>query len=147
LPIIGRFFSPVDNATVMQTLSVAVQEDRPINEILEILAAQASLSRPRARLNAAVGQIRDGAHWCDALQRTGLVTRAQGAVFRSAERAGNLAWALAEMADTAVRRAARRAQATLSVLFPTMILGFGLCVLLIAVGMLAPLFSLISNLS
>ena len=111
LPIIGRLFSPIDNASVLHLLAVAVKEKRPVVDTLELLTAYAPPSRSRRRLHVAVRQMSDGAHWCDALQRARLVTGAQSAVFKSAERTGNLAWALTEMADSTVRRAAQRAQA------------------------------------
>ena len=75
------------------------------------------------------------------------MTRAQATVFKSAERAGNLAWALDEMADSSIRRASLRAQAALNVLFPGLILVCGMGVMFVAVGMLLPLFSLISKLT
>ena len=122
LPIVGRIFSTIDNASVLRMLSVAVQEKRPLVGSLELLAAYAPFPLSRARLYGAIRQLVDGAHWCDALQHARLVTRAQATVFKSAERAGNLAWALEEMADSSVRRVALRAQAALNVLFPGCIL-------------------------
>ena len=104
-PIVGRFFSTIDNASVLRMLSVAVQEKRPLVGSLELLAAYAPFSLARSRLYEAIHQMTNGAHWCDALQRARLVTRAQATVFKSAERAGNLAWALDEMADSSIRRA------------------------------------------
>lgn len=147
LPLVGRLFSAIDNASVLRMLAVTVQEKRPLVGSLELLAAYAPHSLSRARLYGAIRQLVDGAHWCDALQRARLVTRAQATVFKSAERAGNLAWALDEMADSSVRRAALRAQAALNVLFPAMILVFGLGVMFVAVGMLMPLFDLITKLT
>jgi type II secretory pathway component PulF len=146
-PIVGRFFSTIDNASVLRMLSVAVQEKRPLVGSLELLAAYAPFSLARSRLYAAIHQVTNGAHWCDALQRARLVTRAQATVFKSAERAGNLAWALDEMADSSIRRDSLRAQAALNVLFPSLILVCGMGVMFVAVGVLLPLFSLISKLT
>ena len=95
----------------------------------------------------AVRRVEDGTHWTDALQYSGLISKAQNGVIRSAERAGNLAWALNEMADSTIRRAAHRAQAVLSFLFPACLIGFGICVFFVAVGMLMPLFSLVESLA
>ena len=39
LPIVGRFFSTIDNASVLQLLAVAVREKRPLVGSLELLAA------------------------------------------------------------------------------------------------------------
>ena len=61
--------------------------------------------------------------------------------------AGNLAWALEEMADSSVRCAAYRLRAWLNVLFPAVVIVFGGCVFFIALGILMPLFALIPGLS
>ncbi|MHB0956959.1 MAG: type II secretion system F family protein [Pirellulaceae bacterium] len=147
LPIVGRFFSAVDSAAILQLLAVAVRKKRPLVGSLELLAAYSRSPHARRRLHTAIRQIAEGAHWCDALQKAGFVTRAQSGVFKSAERAGNLAWALEEMADSTVRRSSYRAQAALNFLFPLMVLGCGMCVLFVALGILMPLFSLISSLT
>ncbi|MHB8969846.1 MAG: type II secretion system F family protein [Pirellulaceae bacterium] len=147
LPIVGRFFSAVDSASVLQMLAVAVREKRPLVGSLELLATYCGSSRVRYRLQAAIRQIADGNHWCDALQHVGFVTQAQAAVFKSAERAGNLAWALEEMADATVRRSSYRTQAALNFVFPLLILGCGMCVLFVALAMSLPLFSLIEALA
>lgn len=147
VPIVGRLYATIDSTSVLRMLSVAVREKRPLVENLELLAAYSPVSVSRSRLHRAIRQLTDGAHWCDALQRARLLTRAQAAVLKAAERAGNLAWALEEMADSAVRRSALRAQAVLNVLFPGIILVFGLGVMVAAVGILLPLFDLIYKLA
>ena len=63
--------------------------------------------------------------------------------FRAAERTGNLAWALEEMAESNVRRSVYRIQAWINVAFPASLLVLGGCVLLIAFAMLSPLFKMI----
>lgn len=146
VPLIGRMFSTIDNASVLRMLSVSVREKRPLVGSLELLAAYSPISRSRSRLYKAIRQLVDGAHWCDALQHARLVSRAQAAVFKSAERAGNLAWALEEMADSSVRHASLRAEALLNVLFPGAILVFGLGIMFVAVALMLPLFQLIVQL-
>ena len=64
-------------------------------------------------------------------------------MFQAAERTGNLAWALDEMADSTLRRSAYRMRAALNVALPALLVAFGGLVLCFAVGMLLPLFSLI----
>jgi len=147
LPVVGRLFSPIDNASVLQMLAVTVREKRPIVASLELLAAYSPSQRARNRLHGAIRRIADGGHWCEALRRARFVSRAQCAVFRSAEQAGNLAWALDEMADSRIRRASYRAHAVLNVLFPILIFGLAMCVLFVALGMGLPLFNLISGLA
>ncbi len=147
LPVVRLLFTPIDSATVLHSLSIAVQRKQTIPDSLLLLANLARSVGSRRRLDVAVQQVAEGTHWCGALQQAGFISRAQGSVIKSAERAGNLAWALDEMADSSIRRTAQRAQAVLNVLFPTVLLGFGFSVFIVAVGMLAPLFSLISGLA
>ena len=68
-------------------------------------------------------------------------------MFRSAERTGNLAWALEEMAESNARRAMYRLRALTNVAFPVAVLVLGSFVLLIAFAMFSTLFKLISGLS
>ncbi len=147
LPIIRAFFRPIDSATVLHSLSIAVQQKQTIPNSLLMLANLARAPGTRHRLDVAVRQVSEGTHWCGALQQAGFISRAQGSVIKSAERAGNLAWALDEMADSSIRRTAQRAHAALNILFPSLLVGFGFSVFLVAVGILAPLFSLISSLA
>jgi type II secretory pathway component PulF len=147
LPIVRYLAVPIDNATVLHALGTAVRQRQSISGTLQLLAGLTPSRRARRRLNAALQRMEGGAHWVDALERAGLATAAQGAVIKSAERAGNLAWALTEMADTAVRRAAQRARAVLSFVFPLCVIAFASCVLLIALGIMDSLFSLIRALA
>jgi type II secretory pathway component PulF len=69
------------------------------------------------------------------------------AVLKSAERVGNLEWALAEMADSTLRRFAIRFQTILDIAFPIAILAFGLFVLFTVVAIFVPLAGMIQGLS
>jgi type II secretory pathway component PulF len=147
VPLVNRIWSPVGSAVVLQMLSVAVSLRRPISETLTLMARSSLRRNIQNRLNRAERRIAQGMHWCDALQKVGLISRATSHVFRAAERAGNLAWALQEMADSTLRRTALKTRAFINALFPFFIALFGLIVLFIATGILLPLFDLISALS
>jgi len=98
-------------------------------------------------LERAASRIDDGQEWSESLRQVGLIRRSEAALFQAAERAGNLAWALEEMADSGVRRATYRLRAWLNVLFPATVLVFGGGVFFIALGLMMPLFSLIQSLT
>jgi len=147
LPIIRHFARPVDNARILGLLAVAVQKKRSIPESLLLLASLAPYSWSRERLASAAERIEGGQHWPEALRHCRLISQSQAALLQAAERTGNLGWALEELADAVLRRTALRAQATLHVVFPACLIAFGICVLLIAAGILMPLFSLIGNLA
>jgi type II secretory pathway component PulF len=147
LPLLRRFYSSVDVATMMRMLAVAIQHNLPLTETMYLLAGFYPLGGPRAKLAQAAGRVAQGNHWTDALQSTGLVKRSENAVFKAAERAGNLAWALNEMADSRVRRSARRFRAVSGVLFPLIIVSYALCVLFISVAVWAPITQMIQALA
>jgi type II secretory pathway component PulF len=147
LPIARRLWRRADCALIMRWLGIAVRQKRPIPEMIRLLAAYYPQAALRRRLEQAAHRIEAGADWCDSLWRAGLMRQAECAVFQAAERAGNLAWALDEMADSSVRRLAYRIQRWLSVLFPAVILTFGACVGFVAFSLLAPLVCLIQGLS
>jgi type II secretory pathway component PulF len=147
LPIIGNFFSPVNEVSVTQMLAVAVAQRQPVVEGLELLASYSHALQGRSRLVQAMGDIAGGSHWCNALHRAGLVTSAHAAVFKSAERAGNLAWALDEMSERLLHRAALRARAVVHIGYPVLIGLIGAMVFFVAISLLLPLFSLISCLT
>ncbi len=147
LPVVRMLCRRVDSATVLHSLAIAVEQKQTIPDSLLLLADAIRVPAARQRLDLAAEQIAEGIHWCSALEQAGFITSAQRNVLATAERAGNLAWALEEMADSTIRRAAQRSRAVLSVLFPLLVVGFGFSVLVVAVGMLAPLFNLISALT
>ncbi len=136
-----------DCALVLRWLAIAVRQQRPLGELVRLMAGYFPRPALRWRLERAAGRIESGEDWCDSLYRVGLLRQAEAGLFRAAQRAGNLAWALEEMADSSVRRAAYRWNAWLNVLFPGVVILFGGGVFFIALGILTPLFALISGLT
>ncbi|MGM0490841.1 MAG: type II secretion system F family protein [Planctomycetota bacterium] len=147
LPLVPHFLKSVENSMVLSSLSIAVRRRQPVLDSLALLSGLAPSARLRRRLGAAVRRVEDGTSWSDALQDSGFISKAQNGVLQSAERAGNLVWALDEIANSILRRAAVCLQALLDVLFPVCLVGIGCCVLCIAAAMLLPLFSLIGKLA
>ena len=88
-----------------------------------------------------------GGDWCESLKDTGLIARADAAVLAAAQRAGNLEWALEEMAGSALRRQAQRVQVLTQLLFPIALLLVGACAFVFACGLFVPLIRLIEGLA
>jgi type II secretory pathway component PulF len=147
LPGLGGLLRRADSALVLRWLAVAVRRQRPIAEMMRLLAGYFPWRGMRRRLEWAAKRIDEGADWSETLGHAGLIGRPEIAVFRSAERTGNLVWALEEMADSRVRRGACRLRAFLSVAFPVVILVLGGCVLLVALGIFTPMIELIQGLA
>jgi type II secretory pathway component PulF len=145
LPLIGRVTRRYDGALVMRVLAVGVHQNRPLNRIVWMLARLYPKRGVRASLQRAGERINNGEDWCDSLVRQRLIRRGDAAVFKAAQRVGNLEWALDEMADGALRRITYRLLLVLNIFFPLVILLIGAVVAFIAVGLFHPLVRLIST--
>jgi type II secretory pathway component PulF len=146
-PLVRRFTKPLDSAIIIRTLAKSVDAHVALRETMTSLAN--SYPRPyiRRRLTQASRQIEHGAHWCDSLVRSGLLSKADGAVLAAADRLGNLAWALDDMANRLERRFTNRLTGLLAIGIPAVLVLFGLVVLFISAGMIYPLARLILHLS
>jgi len=147
LPLIGRLWWSADCALVMHWMAVAVRQKLPLGEMIRMLAVNFPQAKVRRRLERASARIDRGQNWCDSLRATGIFRRRENVLFKSAERAGNLAWALDEMAQSGIRRTSHRMRVWSNILFPLVVIGFGGIVLFICLGSFLPLVSLISGLS
>lgn len=147
LPLIGRLWWSADCALVMRWLAIAIRQGLPLGEMVHLLAAHFPQRRVRKKLERASAGIGRGQDWLDALRATGILRRRECGLFKSAERAGNLPWALDEMAQSGMRRSAYRIRAWTNVLFPVLLCGCGAVVLFIMLGTFLPLVAIISGLS
>jgi type II secretory pathway component PulF len=147
LPFLSRLWRRCDGALIMRTLSLTVSQGRELGPTLAKLSQQYPLPSIGKRLESAAKRIESGIHWCDALMAAGLLNRAESAVLKTAERFGNLEWALGEMSDSALRRFSFRLRAVLNIAFPLILLICGFVVFVFVVGMFLPLVSLIQGLS
>jgi type II secretory pathway component PulF len=146
-PLVRRLWEPADQALILRWLASAVRQRRPVAEIVRLLAGYFPDALTRRRLESAAARIDRGGHWSLSLQQSGLIRHADSELFQASERAGNLSWALEEMADTRLRRFTYRCQTYMDVAFPAMLIALGAAVLFIALGILMPLFSLITSLT
>jgi type II secretory pathway component PulF len=147
IPVLNWFALRVDTAVILRCLALGVRQQIPLGEMVWKLARLYPKASVRSRLAAAGRRINDGQSWCDSLQGTGLVRPADAGVLRAAERVGNLPWALDEMAGSSLRRLAFQMRLWLNILFPAVLVVFGLIVAFHTVGLFMPLVSLIQGLS
>jgi protein transport protein HofC len=134
-------------AVVLRNLALATERDLPIPPLLRSMATvypSASISR---HLSSIAGAAERGHDWRDALQAHGLIGRTDAALLDSAQRAGNLPWALRTVADRGLTRLAYRIQGMIQFFFPWIIFGVGILVLLFVVGMFLPLVDLIEGMT
>jgi general secretion pathway protein F len=146
-PILNRIFRRYDGAIVLRSLALAIRRGQPLSSSLRLMADIYPLGTVRAWLGKASAAVERGEDWCAALRQVRLIDRTDEGVLRSAEAAGNLPWALDEMAESLVRREVYRWQAWYNVVSPTIIVALGLCVGFICVALFLPLIGMIEGLS
>ena len=147
LPLVHRFALRLDAALVMRSLAFAVGQQRPLPEMIQILAQQYPKRSMRLRLTKAGHLMYQGIPWCDALRRVRVLRSSDAAVLSAAEQSGNLEWALEEMADSRIRRLAYRLRLWLNVLFPVVVFSFGMVIAFFVIALFVPLISLIQGLT
>lgn len=147
LPGTGWMSRRLDTAAVLDGLSLVAERQYPMPAGMASLAKSFPAASVRVRLWRVVQDLETGAQWAESLLRYGLIREPELAVIAAAQRAGNLPWALRELADSNRRRWAYRALVWLQILFPVVILGIGLVVALYVIGCFLPLVALIQNLT
>ena len=75
------------------------------------------------------------------------LSRSAVPLLKTAERAGNLPWALTELADLQAQGAARRIQRVGLAFFPLPVIGVGIVVGVVVLGLFMPLITLLEGLS
>ncbi len=146
LPGMGRLVRRLDTAAILETLALAAEHRRPMPEAFATLARTYPKASIRGRLRGVLSDLEGGADWCQSLFVRGLIKQADRAILQAAQRAGNLPWALREMAQSSRRRLAYRLHALVQLLFPPCILAIGGIVMFIVVSLFIPLISLIQKL-
>jgi type II secretory pathway component PulF len=147
LPGLGRLTRRLDTATILDALALPAGRQQPLLPAVETLAASYPRRVIGRRLAKVAAELAAGSDWSASLRRHGLVGKADQAILAAAARAGNLPWAMREVAQGNRRRFAYRTQALLQVLFPAVVVAFGIVVLLVAVSVFLPLIGLIQGMA
>lgn len=146
-PIVGFFYRIHIRSEILQALALLLQTNTPAPAGLAMLADCAALpGGARRRLRAVRRRVERGEPLADSLRRGRIVRRTMVPLLHTAQRAGSLPWALAELSDVLARQAARRVRGLSLTLFPVSIVGIGFVVALVVLGMYVPLISLIEGL-
>jgi type II secretory pathway component PulF len=147
LPVVWRLFRRYDGALVMRGLAIAVRRGLPLPQAIAAVADHYPIRHICRLLDIVEAEISFGHVWHESLRRAKLISRADAAVLAAAERAGNLPWALEEMAESAIRRQLYRTQFVLQLLFPPLLLMIGGFVGFVMISLFMPLIALIQGLS
>jgi protein transport protein HofC len=147
VPVFDRLLGRRHTALILRALSLVVEGGKPISEGLSILARHYPTFWIHRRLRKVESDVRQGTDWIQALLRRRLIRTADAEVLTSAAKVGNLAWALAELANSAERRLATRSQIVVQTVFPLVILMLGLAVFIMVVAYFMPLVQLIHGMT
>ena len=147
LPFLDRLLVRRHTIRILRSLAVVVSAGRPIPPALHSLAQWYPTGWVRRKLSHASVDANQGLDWPEALHSCGLLSSSDVGVMTSARRAGNLGWALLELAETGERRWAYRLQAWTQLLFVLVMLVLGGLVFIIAFAYFAPLTTLITRLA
>ena len=134
-------------AAILRALALVVEGGKPMVPGLGTLARLYPRRWVRRRLARAEERAIGGEDWLRALRAEGLVPAADAAVLESAQRAGNLAWALRELAEGNERRAGYRVRVWSQVLTPAVVLAAGALVGLLGAAYILPLSELVQEMS
>ena len=146
-PILNRMFRRYDGAIVLRSLALAIRRGQTLSGSLRLMADIYPLGTVRTWLSRASTAVEGGQDWCEALRRVRLIDTTDAVVLRAAQGAGNLPWALEEMAESLLRREVYRWQAWYNILSPLMVLVMGGCVGFVVVSLFLPLIGLIQGLA
>ncbi|QDV33040.1 type IV pilin biogenesis protein [Tautonia plasticadhaerens] len=144
---VDRLLLKRHGATVLRALCGEVSLGRPMPEALARVASAHPSRLVRRRVRKAGARVDRGEPWARSLSAVGLIRRTDAAVLDAAGRAGNLSWALGELADGLDRRSGRRLLAWTQFLFPIAVMAVAVPVVLIALGFFLPLVTLIRSLA
>lgn len=147
LPILNRLTRRLDTAVVLEALALAAERSVAFAKAIDTLARWYPRGWIRWRLAEVLQDVGAGADWSQGLARRGLIRQVELAVFQSAGRAGNLAWALREMADSNRRRLNYRMYLLVQLLFPLAIVAVALLIMVYVLAFFLPLIRLIQSLT
>ncbi len=147
-PVVGYLYRGYVRGQMLQALAFLLRARRPAPEALGLLAtSEEFVPAARRRLADARQRVEQGEPLAESLWRGRILPRAMVPLLTTAERAGNLPWALAEIADVLAQRTARRVQRFSLAFFPVPVVGVGVMVGVIVLGLFMPLIALIEGLS
>jgi type II secretory pathway component PulF len=147
LPVLNFLTRRYDNALVLRGLALCVRRKLALPAGLHLMSQEFPRSSTSGRLRRALTSVEQGVDWLSAMQRVGLLGHVEAGVIASAERSGNLAWALDEMADSSLRRYILRIQMLYQIAFPILVVILGGIVGYVVIALFLPLIALIQGLA
>jgi protein transport protein HofC len=142
-----RLFRGRRTADILRIIALATEHREPLDALLHRVALVYPSSMIRRHLQPAAAAVKAGVDWREALVEARFITKIEQSLLQTAERVGNLPWALREIARRRDKRAAYRLMALLQIAYPVAILMIGAMVAFYAVSLFIPIVKLINGLA
>jgi general secretion pathway protein F len=146
-PLYDRIFRGRRTAEILRILALATEYREPLDGTLHRLALVYPSRLIRGQLLSVAGAVQAGIDWRVALVGERFISKVEHNLLETAERVGNLPWALRRIAERRDKRAAYRLMAVLQFVYPIAILMIGMMVAFYAVSLFIPIVKLIYGLS
>ncbi len=147
LPVLKPIINGMDMGPVLRLLGEVAKASRPLPEGFRQVAGYHPKLSVRNRFERVLIDISGGMSWPRSFARHQLVTPTDAAILDAAQRSGNLAWALREVADGGERRAGYRLQGLTQVALPLLVLPAVLVTALLAAACFTMMVQLIWGLT
>lgn len=144
---LGRWLQRFNSPDILKNLSRTVDAKFSLEQGLRTIAESHVFNSTRERVEQIRHAVEQGQNPWDAFAEARLINSRESSLLKSAEKVGNLPWALNQLADSIDRRNSYRWQAFSEVAQPAAVLLIGLSVLFICVAMFMPLVKLLHDLS
>ena len=145
--VADRVFRRRGTADALRILAVAIEQREALPAVFYRLSREYPSAVVRRKLEPVAANVMDGADWQESICRARIVTPAESALLRAAERAGNLPWALRQIANRRERSVIYRLASAVQVLYPLVILVLGAFVAFIVISLFIPLVTVIHDLA
>ena len=147
LPWLTRWFPRLDTPGILRNLSLAVDSQTPLGDVLETLASHHHRPHIAERLRQVTAEVTNGGDAWQSLRGVGLLNPDEVGLLKAGESMGNLPWVLRNVAERIEGRRTERAKWWFEILRPWPILLLGLSAAFFVFGMFLPLLKLLRELS
>jgi len=144
---VDRLLRSRHRAPLLRALAWVVEGEKPLAVGVSSLVRYYPSRWIQERLALAIQDVGRGSDFWKALRERRLIGAADAALLESAQRVGNLPWALHQAAESAERRTLVRLHAAVAFLSTVAIVALGALVLVLTVAFFVPLVTLIMGLT
>ena len=142
-----RVFRSVDAAKFLRVFAVGVRHQFAIPAILEMYRQMVPSQYLRKKGGKIQQVLEQGRDWTDALRRAGFINRPEASLLQSAQRTGNTATVLDQLALSKERLQIRKDDLFSKLAFISLMFLFGAVVGTLVIALFLPLLTLITSLS